>query len=146
MTTNAPNEIVQKALKYVGAGKEVEGALHTYGIQHLEQILVLRIEDLMEADMSLTQIVLLRQIAEDMLEETMKQDLQGTVALKRETIVSIIIMIIIATHPKVQCKVSHSTQQGDAKCNEPEKRVTSKKQASPVINEEAAARRAPLSA
>ena len=68
VTTNAPNEIVQKALKYVGAGKEAEGALHTYGIQHLEHILVLRIEDLMEADMSLTQIAQLRQIAADMLE------------------------------------------------------------------------------
>ena len=54
MTINLPNETIQKALKHVGAGKEAEETLHTYGIQHLEQILVLRIEDLMEADMTLT--------------------------------------------------------------------------------------------
>ena len=48
-------------------------------MQHLEYILVLKIEDLMEADMSLTHIALLRQIAEDMLEAKMKQYPHGKV-------------------------------------------------------------------
>ena len=64
----------------------------------------------MEADMSLMQVALLRQIAEDMLDANMKQDPQW---LKRN---------MFATHPKVPCKVSHRTQQDDAKGNEHGKR------------------------
>ena len=37
-TATAPKKINKKALTYVGALKEVEGALQTYGVQHLSRV------------------------------------------------------------------------------------------------------------
>ena len=55
-TVTAPNKEMLKALIYVGALKDVEGALQSYGVQHLEETLELRTSDLIEAGMSLMQI------------------------------------------------------------------------------------------
>ena len=67
-----PKVTIQKALKQIGAEKETEDALNTYGIEHLEEILVMNNKDLMEANMTLSQITSLKQIAMEALEEKMK--------------------------------------------------------------------------
>ena len=53
--------------------------LWTHGIEHLEQILVLKNKDLMEANMTLSQTISLKQIAMEALEEKMKLDPQWAV-------------------------------------------------------------------
>ena len=53
--------------------------LWTHGIEHLEQILVLNNKDLMEANMTLSQTISLKQIAMEALDEKMKLDPQWVV-------------------------------------------------------------------
>ena len=52
---NDAHEEIRRALSYVGAKNEVEETLYDYGIMHLEDILVLRMGDLMAANLTLTQ-------------------------------------------------------------------------------------------
>ena len=68
------NEEIQKALSQVSAKEEVGRTLHEYGVEHLEDVLELRMTHLIEADMTLIQVHQLMQRAVEHLEENLRHD------------------------------------------------------------------------
>ena len=63
-----------KTLSYVRAKEEVGNVLHEYGVTNLEDILELRIGDLIEAGMTLTQVHQLTQLAAEVSDAKHMQD------------------------------------------------------------------------
>ena len=63
------------ALTHIGAGKEIEDALESFGIKHLDQIWLPNDNDLMIAKMRLPQATSLRHIALYILKERLKKSM-----------------------------------------------------------------------